>query len=443
MQRTGETRVLLLVALFGLLGVPPAIGLWTHWEHPLTFDLAGAAGLALFGAAALGLASVAMLRRTLLDLDRAEGLHWNSMESVRHLSELAALRASTLDERLPKLLQVGCERLGLEIGYVSRVGDGRYEILAVHAPADCELAAGARFALDESPCAPTLASRRAVASVRADEADPSEPATHPTLAFDTYLGAAVWNGDAPVGTLVFAGRGPRREPLNATHKDLVQLMAQWIGWELERGTLRESVAEAPQKRAARPARRGASPAGLDIGALLRRARRRLRPSLPDGVDVKLAALAGLPQIPMPGVPVEAILLSLARRAAAALPDGGVLELGAEAQQPAARGSAAGPAGFVALFVSESSGGVDPDALAKPDDPTTPDAGDWTAGHDAGIPLVTIQRMLKRVGGDLSVEVEPGRRSHFTVYLPLDASAAPHPRAAAAPPPGDATVAPGV
>jgi len=98
MSRTGEARMTLLAALFVLLAVPHGIGLWTQAPTTLGFDLATAAAAAGLAAALIGLAAVIALRRILLDLDRAEDLHWDSMESVRNLSELAALRAASLEK---------------------------------------------------------------------------------------------------------------------------------------------------------------------------------------------------------------------------------------------------------------------------------------------------------------------------------------------------------
>ena len=396
--------------------------LWTDWGRPLGFDLAAAAAAATFAAAVLGLASVLLLRRTLLDLDRAEGLHWDSMESVRHLSELAAARAATLDERLPKLLEVGCDHLGLEIGLVSQVRGERYEVLAIHAPADFPIGAGANFALDETYCGPTLASDRPVAVSRAADSSWAEQPARTAFRFETYLAAAIRSGDEAVGTLVFASRTPRRERLTATHKDLVRLMAQWIGWELERCALEASTQKAAPARGLRVEHHGPVPTGLRVDALLRRVERRVRRIVPAGVEVEFAPVPELPRAREPRLPLEAILLSLVRRAAAAMPGSGTLRIAAEAQEPPKDQPgvlpAVAPARYVTLSVSESSGGLDSDALARAFDSEPAQLGDVTGEIDGGIPLATIYRMLQRAGGDLSVEVEPGRGSRFTVFLPL-------------------------
>lgn len=428
MARTGESRMILLAALFVLLGVPHGIGLWTEADVSAGMDLDTAAAAAGLAAALLGLASVLVLRRTLLDLDLAEGLHWDSMECVRSLSELATLRAASLDERLPQLLQVGCERLGLEIGLVSQVRNDRYEVIAMQAPADFPIAAGAIFGLDETYCGPTLKSERPVAVSRAADTSWAEHPARTAFRFETYLASAIRNGDEAVGTLVFASRKPRTNRLTATHKDLVRLMAQWIGWELERRELEKASNAVGRKRALRVQHHGrvAAP-GLRVDALLRRVERRVRRIVPAGIEVEFAPVPDLPPTREPRLPLEAILLSLTRRAAAVMPANGTLTVAAAYQDPPKTERdvlpAVAPARYVTLSISESSGGLDSDALARAFD-NEPSAGpDVAAEIDGGIPLATVYRMLQRAGGDLSVEVERGRGSRFTVFLPIEAEPA--------------------
>jgi hypothetical protein len=444
MARTGEARMALLVGLFVLLGIPHGIGLWSQADAPLGVDLPTAATAAGLAAALLGLASVFLLRRTLLDLDRAEGLHWDSMESVRSLSELAALRATSLDDRLPQLLQVGCERLGLEIGLVSKVRGDRYEVLAMQAPQDFPIAAGAVFALYETYCGPTLTSDRAVAVSRAADTSWAEHPARIAFRFETYLAAAIRRGEESVGTLVFASRKPRTDRLTATHKDLVRLMAQWIGWELERDELEKASSAGARKRALRVQHHGAAPAPvLRVDALLSRVERRIRRIVPAGIEVHFETVPSLPPAREPRLPLEAILLSLARRAAAVMPATGTLTVSAAYQEPPKPENgvlpAVAPARYVTLSISESSGGLDADALARAFDHEPSSGADMTAEIDGGIPLATVYRMLQRAGGDLSVDVEPGRGSRFTIFLPLsseaeDAAAETTTRVATTPPP---------
>jgi signal transduction histidine kinase len=63
-----------------------------------------------------------------------------------------------------------------------------------------------------------------------------------------------------------------------------------------------------------------------------------------------------------------------------------------------------------------------------------------ADAEGRLPLATVYRLLQRCGGDLSVNVEPGRGTDFTVFLPLAQAVPPQPRAepAAPAPPSSAS-----
>lgn len=432
MLRSGETRVALLTGLLVLLAVQQSVALVQSWEEPLAFDLATGTALAGFAVALLGLLTVVAVGRTLADLERAEALHWESMEGVRGLTELASRREVDLADRLPLLLGMGCERLGLEIGLVSRVRNGRYEVVAIHAPPGFPIAPGATFDLEETFCRAALESDRPVAVSRAADAHWVANPARNAFRFEAYLGHAIRVHGEPRGTLVFAGLTPRAERFTASHKDLLVLMGQWIGAELERQEVDEARRQEAERAAAEADRSAATaaavrrarrrvprvaPRGTDLDATVARLEKRIRRLLPADVELVVERTPGLPVARAQRLPLDAIVLSLARHAAEALPEGGSVTLATARHEPVGEPgvmTAVAPARYVTLSVLESSGALDADAFTRSFD------GGGPAGAEAegGLPLSTVYRLLHRAGGDLSVEVEPGRGSRFTVFLPI-------------------------
>lgn len=464
MARTGETRVALLTGLFLLLCLQQGVALAAGWDASLGFDLATASALAGLGIGLLGLLSVVALGRTLGELERAESIHWESMEGVRGLTDLASRHEIAIEERLPVLLEMGCDRLGVEIGLMSRVSGGRYEVVAIHAPASFPITAGAAFDLADTFCSTTLTSERPVAANSASDVHwLTSPARDP-FHFEAYLGCAIRVHGEPRGTLVFASLEPREERFTASHKDLLVLMAQWVGAEQERRELthagqektalaaaaeeqreqaeqrleasraeqaqqqeeqkrRESTERSgPLAAALRRARRRVTggPRTLDLNATVSRLEKRMRRQLPKNVELVVRKGDGLAEVQAPRLPLDAVVSSLVRRAAEAMPDGGRV-LVTTANHESAAGDpgvmqAVPPARYVTLTVSESSGAIDRDALDRvfvpADDVPTPGSE-----SEGGLPLASVYRLLQRVGGDLSVEVEPGRGSRFVAFLP--------------------------
>lgn len=443
LRRSGEGRVALLTGAVGLLGLQQAFMLWRSSHASLGLDLATGITVAGLAISLLGFFAVIAVGRILRELDRAEALHWESMEGVRGLTELAARRGAEVEEKLPALLEMGCARLGLEVGMVSRVREERYEVLAIHAPNDFPVASGAVFALGDTHCRNTLAADRPVAVARAADAHWVDHPARAAFGFEAYLGSTIHVGEEPFGTLVFASLEPRRERFTVTHKDLILLMAQWIGSQLEREDLLRARRQAKSRAGSAspaprplPVRRHGPPAtpALRLNAVLTRLEKRICRVAGPRVEVVLEPAPDLRPVRALRLPFDAILLSLVSKAAEAMPEGGRLSI-STANHEIARHEpdvlpAVAPDRYVTISLSETSGAVDADALARVFDredrrPEAPEAIPDAAGR---LPLSTVYRMLQRAGGDLSVEVEPGQRSTFTVFLPLAEEAADRPQA---------------
>jgi GAF domain-containing protein len=438
LHRSGEVRVTLLAALLAALAGAGGALLYALPPRPLGFDAATAAALAGLAACIAAPFLVRALATTLEELELAEALHWGSMEGVRALTGLVAAREGEASERLAALLALGCERFGLEVGLVSRIRGARYEIHALHAPQGFAWAPGALLSLEATPCRHTAGSERPLALERVSQAAWARPANAQDLGLEAYLGAPLRAGGELFGTLVFGSPDAREPRFTASQKDLLALMAQWVGLELERDAPGEAAAQrAPSVGAAafeafarepRTARRRAR--GIDVDAVLGRVERRIRDLVGPGVRLDVHAGAAGTLARDPGVPLESVLLTLVGHAVEAMPAGGTLTLAAASL--AARGAAG--AGFVTLAVSHTGRGPDAEALSRTFDPARGRAPGGLHG------LASLVRALRRTGGDLSVAVEPGPRTTFTLFLPAaaprtSAAQAALPRAAAAAPPG--------
>jgi signal transduction histidine kinase len=429
LRRSGEARVGVLAALVLLLGLGAGALLVAQGSRPLALDAPSAAALAALGASAAAWLGVRALAATLEELELAEALHWGSMQGVRALTGLAADRRGGLDERLASLLDLGRDRFGLEVGWLARLEGGRFELRALRAPEEFPVAAGDALDLTETVCRLTAAAERPIAVERVSEAAWARPPGRDPLGLEAYLGALVTAAGRPWGTLVFASRSPAAQRFTASHKDLLALMAQWAGFELERDGSAPARAEARESAplaAAPPApRRGArrDRAGIDVDEVLRRVERRIRELVEPRVRLRVQTGAEPAKARDPGVPLESLLLTLVGHSVDAMPTGGTLTLSAA--------SLAGDAArYVTLSVAHTGRGPDADALARAFDPGRSRARD-------GLGLASLVRALRRGGGDLSVEVDPARGSTFTVFLPADprpVRAADPARGAVAPPP---------
>ena len=161
-NRSGETRVGLFGALFLLIAAHQAVTAWTNWSDPLGWNRSSLGSLIGLAVGVLGVLAVVALWRTLAERDRAEKLHWDSMETVRIIDELNESDSMSPDAKIAEVLGLGIARLGLAIAMVARVRDERYEVIAIHAPEHFPVAAGATFPLAETFCKDIMDSDRPV-----------------------------------------------------------------------------------------------------------------------------------------------------------------------------------------------------------------------------------------------------------------------------------------
>jgi len=174
------------------------------------------------------------------DRHQAEDALRRGEERLRRLYEVTADAALSFEEKIDRLLQMGCAQFGLEAGILAKMDDTLYEVVQSHA---CD---GASY--QGLTCAPehTLC-RQAILSgepLGIENVGGSAWASHPayqTWKPEAYLGTQVIVGDRPFGALCFAGSHPHVAPFTAGDKDLLRLMAQWVGSEMQQREAEQKV----------------------------------------------------------------------------------------------------------------------------------------------------------------------------------------------------------
>jgi len=151
----------------------------------------------------------------------------------RDLYETITDRTAAFDEKIGDLLELGRERLGLEIGYFTRtLDDDTFEI--AEAVGDHEsIRPGVTDSLCDTYCEKLLASPGPV-SVRdaAEEGWTDDPA-YERFGLDAYFGTTVHVGGEEYGTLCFASESPREQRFSGAERTFLDLMGTWVEYELE------------------------------------------------------------------------------------------------------------------------------------------------------------------------------------------------------------------
>ncbi len=156
-----------------------------------------------------------------------------SEQSVRELYQVTSMRHAGYLEQLQALLRMGCRRFGLSQGAMTRAHGDDFLVVAVERTGP-GLKPGDVLHPLETFCSVTLNAEGPIAVERAGETVWRNHPAYANTGDETYLGCAVHVNGRPYGVLSFSSREPYRRRFTPAERELIRLMARWVGSELER-----------------------------------------------------------------------------------------------------------------------------------------------------------------------------------------------------------------
>ncbi|MEG4234743.1 response regulator [Microcoleus sp. Pol11C3] len=140
---------------------------------------------------------------------------------------------STFDLRLQELLAMGCRQLGLSVGILSWIQGDNYQIMAVECP-DGSIVKEQIYDLEKTFCVATAMAKEPIYFESVRFSGLSFNTDEPAFKIEAYMGIPVTVAGEVYGTLCFFSPTPVTEPFRVVDRELMKLMAQWVGSELER-----------------------------------------------------------------------------------------------------------------------------------------------------------------------------------------------------------------
>lgn len=159
---------------------------------------------------------------------------------IRELYSITSSYEDGFANQLSRLLRLGCERLGLQIGIVSRIDGSEYHVVQAVAP-ESAIVAGDKFELAKTYCERTLSADEPVGFAHASAGEMKAHPCYEAFGLEAYLGAPIRTRSGVFGTLNFSSAAPAPREFDEVDVDAVQLMATWISGELTRRELAERV----------------------------------------------------------------------------------------------------------------------------------------------------------------------------------------------------------
>jgi PAS domain S-box-containing protein len=158
---------------------------------------------------------------------------------------------------------------------------------------------------------------------------------------------------------------------------------------------------------------------LKISPIIREALKFLRSSIPANIDIQLDIKAESDVVAADPVKINQVIINICNNAFYAMKEqGGVLEVILEAVNLAGTALIPGhqlkPGLYVKLTIRDTGPGMEPGVMQRIFEPyfTTKSVGEGT-----GMGLAVVHGIVKKHGGAVTVQSEPGKGSTFQVYFP--------------------------
>ncbi|QNF28182.1 GAF domain-containing protein [Metabacillus elymi] len=165
-----------------------------------------------------------------------------SEQSIRTLYEVTSNNELSFQDKLRNLLILGCKRFNFPNGVVSRIKNNQYEVLeAIGASADF-LKQG-----DLIPLTDTCSSNVAASLEPVHIKDSYNQYTVNGFKIDEYIGAPIFVNKQFYGTFCFISGSHDVRTITYSDLEFLQLMAQWIGNELERLQSKTKLKESQER----------------------------------------------------------------------------------------------------------------------------------------------------------------------------------------------------
>ncbi|TKS58662.1 MAG: hypothetical protein EWM72_02856 [Nitrospira sp.] len=176
---------------------------------------------------------------------RAEEALKASETLLRALHEIT-VEATDWEQRLHRILTLGCSSLELSTGMVTRIDGDLYEIQQIVNYESRHPSEG-RYQLRGSYCEWTTQSRETIVYSSPDQSDWSPPSEDLLGTPQAYAGMAIHVNGAVYGTLSFSSMESRARAFAGYEKTFLKLTAQWVGHELERKDAETNLQQAKER----------------------------------------------------------------------------------------------------------------------------------------------------------------------------------------------------
>lgn len=179
---------------------------------------------------------------------RAEKALIKNEQVIRDLYKVSSNRFFSFNEKIDRILSLGCDRFELPYGILSEIDaeNNSYHISHYFSQLDELLPTELEMPLSETFSSLIMETQLPLAIQDVENSDLLGHPAHDKLPLRGYIGTPVYVNSELYGTLNFSGPDPSKSRFTQSDNDLVSLMAQWVGAEMEAIRSREEIIRAKE-----------------------------------------------------------------------------------------------------------------------------------------------------------------------------------------------------
>lgn len=161
---------------------------------------------------------------------------------LRLLYDVISQQDRPTDEQLQRVLDLGTDLLGVDVGIISRIADGTFTIeSSTHHEAPYH--PGASYPLEETYSAITIREGEPVALSNIAKSGYHNPDVHERFGLGQYLGAPIYVDNRLYGVLSFGSQRARSRPYSEEDRDFLGALVQWVRAALKSRTQERALAD--------------------------------------------------------------------------------------------------------------------------------------------------------------------------------------------------------
>ncbi len=156
-----------------------------------------------------------------------------AINTLKSLHAVTADNSLSLEDKLERILEVGCQQFALPFGLISQIEGSNYEIKYAVTP-NGEVEVGAQFQVDDTYCVHTFNNDLPTSYHHTAESDIQNHPCYQTFTLEAYIGVVIYVGDKRYGTLNFSSPNPKNGGFGEDDYELIKLLSQWVGNAISR-----------------------------------------------------------------------------------------------------------------------------------------------------------------------------------------------------------------